>query len=193
MAFLLRFPKAPVVWPPPLKLKVSRESQTCQKTARLPPARPQIIGTYAPPACAFSEAWGSYRNPREEGRLFHRPRGSPYDEPPTGYSSAGCSPAGPASASPAGSHSEAVRRPLSIAAKNPLDTASPFQRCASRRLLLDLRELSVQLLERYVTIKAVAAFRVKVKPGCRRKPITADHLFSLQTNEAMPMSLLGSL
>jgi hypothetical protein len=36
------------------------------------------------------------------------------DEPPTGYSSAGCSPAEPASASPAGNHLQAARSALSI-------------------------------------------------------------------------------
>ena len=54
-------------------------------------------------------------NPRRRGD----PRPPPYrcDQPPTGCSSAGCSPAEPASASPAASHSEVEGRSLSKANK----------------------------------------------------------------------------
>jgi hypothetical protein len=77
---------------------------------------------------AFSQAWGSYRSHQEEERSFHRSPARRYDEPPTGYSSAGCSPAVPASASPAGCYSETRCRSLSIGTQIPLDTASQFQR-----------------------------------------------------------------
>jgi hypothetical protein len=83
---------------------------------------------------AFSQAWGSYRSHQEEERSSHRPPARRYDEPPTGYSSAGCSPAEPASASPAGCHSETMCRVLSIGAENPLDTASRFQRWLPARI-----------------------------------------------------------
>jgi len=62
---------------------------------------------------AFSEG-GSYRNDQEEERSCHRPPARPYDDPPTGYSSAGCSSAEPASAPPAECYFEGVPRPLSI-------------------------------------------------------------------------------
>src|SRR5215831_4865347 len=67
---------------------------------------------------AFSQAWEIYRKDEEEGR----PGWSPphrYDEFPTGYSSAGCSPAEPASASPAGHHLGVRRRPLSTERGRP--------------------------------------------------------------------------
>ena len=95
-------------------------------------------------------------------RRWGGPRPPPYrsDQPPTGYSSAGCSPAEPASASPAARHSEVERGGLSkedkSSNKNRLDTASRFQRCASppdpqrlqRRLHLRFRDYSQVIASR---------------------------------------------
>ena len=61
----------------------------------------------------------------------HRPPQLHHPQPPTGYSSAGCSPAEPASASPADgileSEGKVCQGDLGTN-KKPLDTASPFQR-----------------------------------------------------------------
>src|SRR6266700_1732294 len=59
------------------------------------------------------EAWKIYRSDEEEGRPGWPP---PHrcDESSTGYSSAGCSPAVPASASPAGNDLAVERRAVSI-------------------------------------------------------------------------------
>ena len=108
---------------------------------------------------AFSQAWGSYRSHQEEERSFHRSPARRYDEPPTGYSSAGCSPAVPASASPAGCYSETRCRPLSIGTQIPLDTASQFQRCASPRLPVSQRRCSWLRLMAGVTLPIAGEHR----------------------------------
>src|ERR1017187_8972846 len=61
---------------------------------------------------------GKLPQPPGGGRTNHFiPPARRYDEPPTGYSSAGCSPAEPASASPAECYFEGVSRPLSTRLK----------------------------------------------------------------------------